>query len=164
MQLVSTGSSLQYPISIANAQVTDEQRQQLERNDLLFGADFARIVSVMMRHEPHRSLRLADLETRVMPPLFTGQFALLNVLPDGALLPVPVAVALWATISPDADQRVSSNINDFNLTPTEWRSGDIIWLVDMIGDIQSREALRKELNITVFKDRNVKSRLAVGST
>jgi cytolysin-activating lysine-acyltransferase len=161
MQLSNSETHHKIEGLVGNAQFTEEQRQQLAHNDLLFGAAFARIVSVMIRHEPHKNLRLTDLELLVVPPLFTGQFALLNDTIEGAPLPVPVGVAFWASVSPEVDQRLSSNPADFKLAPAEWRSGDILWLVDVIGNEKAVSIILQQSEATVFLWQDVKVRRKV---
>jgi hemolysin-activating ACP:hemolysin acyltransferase len=53
-----------------------------------FGAAFARVVSVLMRSPYYKHFALADLEWLVVPPLFSGQFAVLDATLEGVALPV----------------------------------------------------------------------------
>ena len=44
-------------------------------------------------------------------------------------------MALWANLSPEVDARLTQNLAaPIKLRPDEWRSGPILWLVDIIGD------------------------------
>ena len=89
---------------------------QISAQEAQFAIAFARVVSVLMRSNPYRHYSLSDLEWLVVPPLMTGQFAIMDaqVTPqqaDGAAAPaqtVPVAVAFWASVSPEVDQRLSN--------------------------------------------------------
>jgi hemolysin-activating ACP:hemolysin acyltransferase len=120
---------------------------------------FAQIVSVLMRSSHYKHYTLADLEWFVFPPLLTGQFSIVeaSAQPDGPKL--PVAVALWASVSPDVDRRLSENLTaPVRLRPDEWQSGDILWLVDAVGDARIVPQFLKRLGDTVFKGRQIKMR------
>jgi cytolysin-activating lysine-acyltransferase len=45
------------------------------------------------------------------------------------------------------------------LQPDEWRSGDIPWLVELVADAPTQQALLKHLGETVFKGRGIKMRV-----
>ena len=78
---------------------------------------FAQAVAVLMRDRNFRSMRLADLEWLVLPPVMAGQFRLAQApaplaragAGEGGVL-VPVAVALWARVSPEIDKRLSDDL------------------------------------------------------
>ena len=91
--------------------------------------------------------------------------------PDGKPLPprqayiggksagVPGAVALWALVSPDVDKRLTESAGAaIRLRPDEWRSGDILWLIDVIGDQSVVQQLLKNLGEKTFKGRDVRTR------
>ena len=139
--------------------MSEEQLRQLAQQDLMVSATFARIVSIMMRSPQYKHLALTDLEWLVVPPLLLGQFAILDGKIDGAPLPVPVAVALWANVSAEVDQRLSTDLAaPMRLRPDEWRSGQILWLVDAVGDPNAIPHLMKQLQAGVFKERQLKMR------
>jgi hemolysin-activating ACP:hemolysin acyltransferase len=154
--------------------ITAEQRAQLahlplQLGDMLFGAAFARVTSILMRSPHYKHFALADLEwlpgaqapkPNQVPPLFSGQFAVLDATLEGVALPVPVAVALWANVSPEVDARLSQNLAaPVKLRPDEWRSGDILWLVDVIGDQKAMPSLLAQLTASgAFAGRAAKMR------
>lgn len=120
---------------------------------------FAQVVSVLMRSPVHKHFSLADLEWLVMPPLLTGQcrVAEAKAQPDGP--GTPVAAALWASVSPEVDKRLSQNLNaPVRLRPDEWKSGDILWLVEAVGDGRVVVSLLKQLDETTFRGLTVKMR------
>jgi len=71
---------------------------------------------------------------------------------------VPVGVALWASVSTAVDQRLSDLSAPWRLQPDEWRSGDIPWLVELVADTRTQQALLKHLGETVFKGWGIKMR------
>lgn len=120
---------------------------------------FAQVVSVLMRSSLHKHFSLADLEWLVVPPLIAGQCRVAEAKsqPDGP--GVPVAAVLWASVSPEVDRRLSENLNaPIRLRPDEWKSGDILWLVEAVGDGRVLPPLLKQLSENTFKGRSVKMR------
>src|SRR5262245_39559666 len=72
---------------------------------------------------------------------------------------VPVAVVFWARVSADVDKRLAEiGRAPIRLRPDEWTSGDILWLVHAAGEPRFVRAVLKQLNETVFKGREGKSR------
>lgn len=76
----------------------------------------------------HRSFTIADLEWLVMPALIHEQFFLFR---DGER---PVALAMWAKCNAAAVAKLEGGMVDpqNRLNLEEWKSGDSIWLVDLI--------------------------------
>ena len=102
---------------------------------LQLSAAFTQIVTVLMRSPQHKHLALADLEWLVLPALTTGQFAVANVQAKEGGASVPAALVLWASVSPEVDQKLSSNLTaPMRLRPDEWKSGEILWLIEAVGD------------------------------
>ena len=71
----------------------------------------------------------------------------------------PVAVALWASVSEDVDKRLSENLTTpIKLRPDELRSGDILWLIDAVGDPKAIQHLLGQLHEGPLKGRPAKAR------
>jgi cytolysin-activating lysine-acyltransferase len=128
---------------------------------------FAQVVAVLMRDPNFRNLRVADLEWLVIPPIMAGQFRLAHgVTQPGAGkaeqggIAVPVAVALWARVSPAIDKAFSENLDKpMQLRPNQWASGDILWLMATAGDPRAVPPFLKQLGETTFKGQHVKMRM-----
>jgi cytolysin-activating lysine-acyltransferase len=136
---------------------------------------FANIVAVLMRDPGFKNIRLADLEWLVLPAVLSGQWRLAHAKTgqagaagkdDPALaaagqqsLMVPVAAALWASVSPQIDKRLSETADQpLMLRPNEWATGDIPWLIAVAGDRRVVPEFLKHLRATVFKGKPVKLR------
>jgi cytolysin-activating lysine-acyltransferase len=100
---------------------------------------------------------LADLEWLVLPAVLSGQYRVAQAQQSG--IAVPVGVALWASVSTAVDQRLSDLSAPWRLQPDEWRSGDIPWLVELVSDTRTQQALLKHLGETVFRGREIKMRV-----
>lgn len=121
-----------------------------------------------MRDPSYRSMRLADLEWLVLPPVLAGQFRLGHIARqpengqaagEGGML-IPVAVAAWARVSAGIDKILSENLDkQVRLRPNEWASGDHLWLMTVAGDPRALPQFLKRLGETEFKGKVVKMRL-----
>lgn len=134
---------------------------------------FADIVAVLMRDPEFRQRPIADLEWLVIPPVLSGQFRLGHTVArppaakaaygvpgktDGGVL-VPAAVALWASVSPAIDKRLSENLDQpLQLKPTEWATGDQLWLLAVAGARRGLPAFVRQLEKDAFIGRSVKLR------
>jgi cytolysin-activating lysine-acyltransferase len=129
------------------------QPSAIRQVDLTLG----QIVMVLMRSPQHRERPLADLEWLVLPAVLSGQYRVAQAQQSGTA--VPVGVALWASVSTAVDQRLSDLSAPWRLQSDEWRSGDIPWLVELVADHPTQQALLKHLGETVFKERGVRMRV-----
>lgn len=120
---------------------------------------FTQIVSVMMRSKQYRKHTLGDIEWLVLPPLMSGQFRIADASTKKDGPRFPAAVALWASVSPEVDKRLSEKLDEpIRLDPAEWKSGDNLWLIDVIGDARVVPILLKRLQNSTFKNKKVKLR------
>ena len=119
---------------------------------------FTQAIGVLMRSPHYRQYTLGDLEWLVIPPLITGQFRIGEAKPDkNQAATLPVALVLWASVSPEVDKRLmEGNSAAFRLKPEEWKSGDIFWLVHMAGEARFVRFVVDQLTKTTFKGRKVK--------
>ena len=115
------------------------------------------IVTILMRSPQHKERPLADLEWLVLPGILHGQYRVAQAQQSG--ISVPVGVALWASVSTAVDQRLSDLSVPWRLQSEEWRSGDIPWLVELVADPPTQQALLKHLGETVFRGSGIKMRV-----
>lgn len=123
-------------------------------------AAFGDIVSVLMRSPGFKAMPLGELEGFVVPAVATGQFSVAQaqLKTNGAV--APVGAVLWASVSPEIDQRLAGAPDKpIRLQPNEWRSGDIIWIVEAAGDRRVIAAQLKRLTSAEWKGRVVKLRV-----
>src|SRR5262249_5931771 len=130
---------------------TPAEIEQFKHRDLLFAAAFAKIVSLMMHSPAHSHFHVSDLMWLVVPPLLVEQFAIIEAVQQGAVLPSQVAAALWARVSPEVDRRLSEDKDrSVRLAAEEWQSGDILWIIDAVGHPDIVPAFLEELVATNF--------------
>ena len=114
-------------------------------------ASFGEIVTLMMRSAADKSITLNDLEWMVVPALQSGQFAVAEAQSKDTGAVMPVGAVLWAFVSPDVDQRLSTALDQpIRLQPPEWRSGDIPWVIMAIGEPKLLGGLLQQLSKSVF--------------
>jgi hemolysin-activating ACP:hemolysin acyltransferase len=119
----------------------------------------AQIITLMLRSPSYRHTRLSDLEWMVLPPLNLGQVAVADTDVDRTGTRQPVAVMLWAAVSAEVDERLSSNLSaPIQLAPGDWRSGDILWITDILGDTRAGHALVRNVLNTTLAGRTVRLR------
>ncbi len=143
-------------------EMTAEQKEQQARRAMgakMVAASVGEIVSILMRSPVYKHFSLADLEWLVIPPVMGNQFSLAEARRGGQSIPVPIAVAFWASVSEEVDQKLSANFTGpLRLRPDEWKSGDILWLIDAVGPAEVLDNLVANLHKTVFKGRPLKIR------
>jgi len=125
------------------------------------GAVFGEIVTILMRSPQYQTLTLKDLEWMVLPALQHNQFHLALDQTKAQNFPASVGVALWAYVSPEVDQRLSTNLHEpVRLMPAEWNSGEILWLIDAVGTAPATLQLMQGLGQSAFKGKTFKMRSA----
>ncbi len=123
-------------------------------------ANFGQVVSLFMRSRSHRFQMLADLEYLVVPAIATRQFRVAEGVSAEAGLVAPVAAVIWASVSAEVDQRLAQALDQpIRLKPEEWKSGDIVWIVDTVGEPKAINALLQHLKQNEMKDSRVKMRV-----
>lgn len=97
---------------------------------------------LLMQQPATRHLLLSDLEWRVMPPLLLEQ-SRIYTRDD-----LPLAFVSWARLSEEVAQRYRRVPH--RLSPADWRSGDRLWLVDVVAPFGGVAELMEDLRLKVF--------------
>jgi hemolysin-activating ACP:hemolysin acyltransferase len=123
----------------------------------LFSASVGDIVVVLSRSPAHKHYSLADIEWMVLPPVAAGQFYVAEAADKQRGFRAPIAVVTWAFVSEEVDQRLQSHLSHrIRLRPDEWKSGDIGWIVDIVGSPAGAREVLAWLKAGPFKKRNAK--------
>lgn len=130
------------------------------------------VVWLLSQSPMHKILRIEDLEWSFMPAIIHEQFRIFrfgplpgleNVDPKtfaplgmskDALEQLPLGVAIWAKLSEAAEEKLEKGEH---LSPEEWKSGDRVWLVELISPFAAKdnklsEAMLLDLMQGPFKD------------
>ncbi len=96
----------------------------------------------------HKSFFISDLEWFVMSPVILKQFRLLYDKEK------PIGVVFWGTVSDEVATRLAEGTS--KLRPQDWKSGDNLWVVEVIAPFGGAEEMVKGLEAAVFPDREIK--------
>src|SRR5581483_1033147 len=103
----------------------------------LFSASIGEIVTVISRSPAHKHYALADIEWMILPAIMSGQFYVVEAAHKERGFRVPIAAVTWAFVSEDIDARLREAVGQrVRLRPDEWKSGDIGWLIDAVGQAE----------------------------
>jgi hemolysin-activating ACP:hemolysin acyltransferase len=121
-------------------------------------AAIGQIVTLMIGSQPYKDRKLSDLRVTVLPAIRTGQYAVASGQSRSKGYARSLAAVLWACVSPEVDKRLSDPKSPARLNLTEWKCGDILWLVETIGDDRAIQALIQRLRANQWKGKSVKLR------
>lgn len=123
----------------------------------LVSASIGDIVVVFSRSPRHKHYSLADIEWLIVPAVVTGQAYIAELQHKEHGGRAPVAAVLWASVSNEIDQRLSTNPGErIRLKPDEWKSGAHLWIVDVAGDPRAIAGALADLAAARFRERQVK--------
>ena len=109
---------------------------------------FGEIVWLFSQSPKHKNFFVSDLEWLVMTPVLLRQFRVFYA-PDR-----PIGVALWGFVTGEVEERLKSG--HARLAPADWKSGETLWLVDIVAPFGGHDAMLKDLKEKVFPEREVK--------
>ena len=123
----------------------------------LFAASIGEIVTVFSRSTEHKHYSLADIEWMVLPPVTRGQFYVVELIHKTGLR-APIAALTWAFVSEEVDWRLAQQGHGarVRLRPDEWKSGEIAWLIDIVGVAEGLKEGLRWLNDGPFKQKDLK--------
>ena len=107
-----------------------------------------KIVWLMSQSPLHKQLFISDLEWFVMAPMLLQQFRLFYAKDR------PIGVVLWAYASEEVAGRLAQGTT--KLRPPEWRSGEELWVVEVIAPFGAAEEMVKDLKSKVFADKTLR--------
>lgn len=106
------------------------------------------IVWLMSQSPLHKQFFISDLEWLVMTPVLLQQFRLFYDKDK------PIGVTFWATVNDEVEERLKAGTS--RLRPQDWKSGDKLWVVEVIAPFGGAEEMVKDLKAKVFAERDLK--------
>lgn len=106
------------------------------------------VVWLYMHAPSHKHLFVADIEWMIVPPMTLNQYKL--YMKEEA----PLAYASWAFVDEETEKRLLSG--RVRLAPKEWRSGDRLWLIDLIAPFGGGKDVLKDIRDNIFPSRSIK--------
>lgn len=110
---------------------------------------FGHVVWLYTQSPASRYFFIQDMESRVLPPVILDQCKLHLQSSGGSL---PVAYISWAYLSDEAEEKF---IATQRIAPNDWKSGENIWLIDVLAPFGGEQAILKELLNDVLNNREV---------
>lgn len=110
---------------------------------------FGHITWLYTQSAQHKHYFLQDLESRVLPAIVTEQCKIYLKTKGGGL---PLAFVSWAYMSEQAEERY---INSQRIAPGDWKSGDRVWLIDLLTPFGGAREVILDLSTKIHKDKAV---------
>jgi cytolysin-activating lysine-acyltransferase len=158
-----SATTSQKPVSASRSQAQEPlgitEKVQRDAASLRNAVAFTQAAGVLMRSPHYKEYKIGDLEWLLLPAITHRQFRIGEVKLDQGQgdAALPVALVLWAFVSPEVDKRLSEATDAVpQLAPEEWKSGDIPWLVHAAGETRFVRSVVDQLTATTFKNREVK--------
>jgi cytolysin-activating lysine-acyltransferase len=125
----------------------------IEQNKLTIAQAFGEITWLLTQSATHKHLPLEMLERTIMPPLMLNQFHIFYYNKQ------PLAFATWAYLTEDIEKAILEHLEAKNpalLDIKAWKSGERLWLMDLICPTATAEnklldQLINDLTTNVFK-------------
>src|SRR5262245_54605554 len=84
-----------------------------------------------------------------MTPVILQQFRMFyQDAPAGEGGKRPIGVALWARVSEEVEARLAQGVT--KLRPQDWKSGERLWVVEVIAPFGGQDAMVADLKAKVF--------------
>lgn len=106
-------------------------------------------VWLMSRSPLHKHLMITDIEWLVTPPIVLGQFHLWEKGGN------PVGFASWAFLGEEAEERIIAK-GIRRLLPSDWKSGEQLWLIDFLSPFGGQDAMLKDLRNKTHSGKRMK--------
>ena len=105
---------------------------------------------VLLNSNAHRlNFFISDIEWLLLAPITKEQFRLYKDA-EGK----PVGLILWAFVNEEVNKRLELGMG--KLAFNGWKSGDTLWIIDLIAPLGGADKMLEELKNTVFKGKQFK--------
>ena len=113
------------------------------------------IVWLMSASPIHKQFFISDLEWMVMTPVMLQQFRMYyQNAPEAQGGQRPIGVVLWARVSEEVEQMLEKGTT--RMRPQDWKSGDRLWIVEVIAPFGGQDAMVADLKAKVFPGERLK--------
>lgn len=156
---VKQGEPATAPAAAPQGQVSPDEAKKMAAAAKKMASAFGEIVAVLMRSPADRKRSIGDLEWMIAPAVARGQYLIAEAQSKETGAAGPIGFVVWALVSPEVDARLSDPATAPNLSPSDWGSGQIPWIMAGAGDQRILNGLLQQMTRSVFKDREVKMRV-----
>ncbi|MEM1198379.1 MAG: toxin-activating lysine-acyltransferase [Pseudomonadota bacterium] len=102
------------------------------------------ITWLLTQSSAHKGFFISDIEWMIMVPVMLQQFRLFYDKDK------PVGVVLWAKISEEVEDRLMAG--NTRMRPQDWKSGETLWVVEIIAPFGGHDEMLKDFKAETFKD------------
>jgi cytolysin-activating lysine-acyltransferase len=114
------------------------------------------MVSILLRAPKHRKMPLDSLRHAVLPAILLNQYRIARVLRPGSATAAPAGLAIWASVSDAVDRRLrAAKEQPVNLALDEWKSGETLWLIDLVAPSAIADEMLREIDEKVGRGQPV---------
>lgn len=133
--LDATGDAINPPDNVENrADPAGSERAAIRRS--IGTAALGEVCSLLLALPRYQKMYLQDLDWMALVPLSHGRFTVVRIASKDGTEQQSIGGVIWATVSAEVDQHIRQQIKTSNfpirLRPTDWTSGDITWLLDVL--------------------------------
>lgn len=147
MSLMQVGASPVEPL----IEIREKSKRLVEA-----AASIGAIVSLMMRSTDHADIAMRDLERFLMPAILNRQCLIVRAPSQQERTPLPAAAVLWAELSPELYAQCFKTPGKHHFFSVEQRkSGDNIWVTDVMGEPLIWNKALDRLHKTVFAGKRI---------
>ncbi len=162
--------------SVVTSSSTAEKAGDLQLRGQQLTFALGEVVALLMRDPRFKHMSLNELEWAVLPAILSNQILMIR----GAIkktsteaeesetnqrLVLPVGLALWASVSDAVSEKLERQKADnapYRLAPAEWKSGNNLWLLAMVGADKILPTLKHKLVDAVFREQEFHEHLLAG--
>lgn len=105
------------------------------------------IVWLMSQSANHKTFFISDLEWMIMVPVMLQQF---RIFYDQQK---PIGVALWGFVNDEVEARLAAG--NMKLKPQDWKSGEKLWVAELIAPFGEQDAMMQDLKSQVFPEQTI---------
>ncbi len=99
---------------------------------------------LMTQSQAHKNFFLSDLEWMAMTPILLKQFRVFYAKDR------PIGVIFWGRVNDEVEERLKKG--NARLKPQDWKSGDKLWVIDIVAPYGGQDEMLKDLKEKVFSE------------
>lgn len=125
-----------------------DKKQNKTPNYVAMESALGAVCLLLTKAPSFKYLFAGEYEWRIIPAIATNQFALFRNDKKE-----PIAFVSFASINEEIEKRLLSG--SLKLTPAEWKSGDKLYIIDVISPFAGVPEILKQLGENQFKDKKI---------
>ncbi len=128
---------------------SENEDQQKTRPPMTMSSVVGDACWLLSQSPAHRyNFFIGDIAWMIMPAILNGQYKLYQSENR------PVGIAFWAYVSEEVQSRLESGLG--KLSGKDWKSGEHLWLIDLVVPYGQSDQIIADLQKTAFKGKTFK--------